>query len=420
VLTLPAALGSRRHLLIALVPLMLGCGAETGLVLEVTGPAGTTSVAAGVTALRLLVAHPSYCDRWVLDETASSSALIDVAKRDLTKSPYQILLRPVHVTDLSQPVYVEVLALGANQQLLGRAAFGQLDWKLGEVRRYTAALNLPSLWSQPDAPKYLASDGCACLPGLRSLGTGSQTGCDLSIPTSVDRLADTAGCELPPGSTKLTVASCDGQTYPNETPGRELPCFRSLTRNGQTSCHVGHRTCQDHDGVAYTDDCQPGAADPTLPSDALCKAYLDAEQDACGDVLKRFTDGITAAGALVQKHCTVHITKPAAGAMPDICGGRTRAPLQVGSGTCVGTMLDNIDQPPFVIGFSRSLTDTAQPLVQLPCPLELQIDRLVVGAVDAVPSSMEVYVTVGDQLVLVRLDVVVGCTLLVPALVCDP
>src|SRR5438445_651142 len=42
-----------------------GCVNETGLMLEVTGPGDRTSVAAGITKLDFVVAHPSWCDPWV-------------------------------------------------------------------------------------------------------------------------------------------------------------------------------------------------------------------------------------------------------------------------------------------------------------------------------------------------------------------
>jgi hypothetical protein len=104
--------------------------------------------------------------------------------------------------------------------------------------------------------------------------------------------------------------------------------------------------------------------------------------------------------------------------MPDVCGGRSRALLTVGAGPCVGTVLENTDQPPLVVGLSRG-TDTAQPLVDGVCPMQLQVDRLAVSSIDQVPPSMDLYLTIGEQLVRVRLDFVIGCNL-VPGLVCDP
>src|SRR5262249_2467110 len=126
--------------------------------------------------------------------------------------------------------------------LLGDASFGALDWAVGEVRRYSAAVELLQR-SGSDAPRYVADDGCVCIPGRRLMGTGSQSGCDLDVITSFDRLQDTKQCELPPGRQGLPRA-CDGQQYPNEEMDRMLPCFAS--HNGV--CRVSARNCHDADG----------------------------------------------------------------------------------------------------------------------------------------------------------------------------
>src|SRR5438876_11250697 len=96
-----------------LVFLAAGCAPETGLIVEVTGPAGdTSSVAAGVAKLDFVVAHPSWCDRWVGVEPAMHTP-VDVSGRDLTKRPFEFRINPSHMTDLGEYVYAAALAYAA-------------------------------------------------------------------------------------------------------------------------------------------------------------------------------------------------------------------------------------------------------------------------------------------------------------------
>ena len=46
------------------------------------------------------------------------------------------------------------------------------------------------------------------------------------------------------------------------------------------------RHCADHNGVAYTEECNVDDTDTMLPADtALCDRYRACEQTACGDVI---------------------------------------------------------------------------------------------------------------------------------------
>ena len=96
-----------------------GCVNETGLMLEVTGPGDRTSVAAGITKLDFVVAHPSWCDRWVGVEPAMHTTE-DVSGRDLTKKPFEFRINPSHTTDLDEYVYAAALAYGSDGGLCAR------------------------------------------------------------------------------------------------------------------------------------------------------------------------------------------------------------------------------------------------------------------------------------------------------------
>ena len=207
----------RRILLFTLA----GCSAKTGMLVEVQGPAGQSSIAAGVATLELVAAHRSWCERWVEDKDASHTR-VDVHARDLHKKPYTFLIEPNHVTDLSEPVEVIVLARDANDRVIGAADFGDHPYRLRHLDEYTARI---ALLQRPEA-SYAASDGCVCLPGAPWMGNGSGAGCDLDVVTSFDRLIDTAGCELPPGARELTSPVCDGQQYDGETVDREHALLR--------------------------------------------------------------------------------------------------------------------------------------------------------------------------------------------------
>ena len=53
-----------RIIVIALA--LAGCKPETGLIVEVQGTlGGGSTTAAGITKLDFVVAHPSWCERWV-------------------------------------------------------------------------------------------------------------------------------------------------------------------------------------------------------------------------------------------------------------------------------------------------------------------------------------------------------------------
>ena len=60
---------------------VVGCN-QTGLLLEVGGPNGTTSTAAGIATLDFVVAHRSWCERWVSDACCATGACCERATRD--------------------------------------------------------------------------------------------------------------------------------------------------------------------------------------------------------------------------------------------------------------------------------------------------------------------------------------------------
>ena len=110
-------------LLLVVVAAVGGCVPDTGQLVEVRGPSGVTSVAAGITTLDFVVAHQSSCGRWV-GVASATHRRVDVKGRDLTKHPYDFLIEPTHQTNLGDLAYVAALAYTADGRLVGEASFG--------------------------------------------------------------------------------------------------------------------------------------------------------------------------------------------------------------------------------------------------------------------------------------------------------
>ncbi|MGZ3443992.1 MAG: hypothetical protein ACXVDD_30945, partial [Polyangia bacterium] len=337
----------------ALLLLALGaaaCTPETGVMVEVRGPAGKTSVEAGITKLDFVVAHPSWCERWVGVAPANHTAR-DVANRDLDKKPYDFLVTPSHTTDLNEQVYIAALAYAADGRLLGEASFDAHALSQGEILKRTAHVFLFGD-SAAGAPQYVSGDGCVCAPGEPWIGTGSGTDCDTRVITSFDRLIDTAGCELTPKGAPLPVPVCDGQTYMNEPTDRDLPCWNN---DAQGACRVATRNCADQNGVAYTNECNVDGTDTLLPTGtALCDRYRTCQQTACGDVIGCVRGMFTQKSAIT---CTLPIDPTSAPDQPirPCSGGSWSATLPTpatGGTTCRAAMLDGVEQPPFHLGLA--------------------------------------------------------------------
>ena len=90
-----------------------GVRAETGLIVEVRGAGGMTSTEAGITKLDFVVAHPSWCERWVRRGAGQSHARDVERARPRRRSRTTSSITPSHTTDLSEQVYVAALAYDA-------------------------------------------------------------------------------------------------------------------------------------------------------------------------------------------------------------------------------------------------------------------------------------------------------------------
>jgi hypothetical protein len=387
---------------LALLLLFGGCGNKTGFLLDVTAH---QSAQKGIAKLELVVAQKSWCGRWVEDKGASHT-VVGVSGRDLATAPYSFLVEPVQATNIHAPVVPLVLARDANGQLLGEAAFGALDWAVGEVRRYTAAVEILQRGSASDGPRYVDDAGCVCLPGQPWMGTGSQSGCDLDVITSFDRLQDTKECELPQGAP--LPRACDGQQYPNETMDRMMPCFASV--NG--TCRVGTRNCHDANGYAYDAECTLADSDPALPDSKLCDAYLACERTACGELVGCFTQGLQP-----EMHsCVLRIAFTNDGVMHPCADGDWATTISTAAAACPATMLDGTEQPPFTLGF-RDASGTAQAVGS--CPLTFAVDKIDASSYDDVPYSFDVRATLADRLIQLHVNVQIGCEGQVPSLICQ-
>jgi len=403
---------------LAAITLLGACKRETGLIVEVQGPLGDgSSVEAGITKLDFVVAHPSWCERWV-GVTPANHTTRDVTGRELSKKPYQFLITPSHTTDLSEQLYVAALAYGADGTLLGEASFDAHPLMQGEVLERTAQIFL-FRDSKPGAPQYVAADGaCVCTPGEPWIGDGSGAGCDTRVVTSFDRLIDTAGCELTPKGAPPPVPVCDGQQFLDEPADRNLPCWNT---DGQGVCRVAGRRCADHNGVAYTEECVVDGTDTMLmQGTALCDRYRTCEQTACGDVIGCVRSMFT---QRANVKCTLPIdptTAPGEAIRPCPNGGSWSAVLpnpMPTSQLCPAAMLDGVDQPPFTLGFAVS-GKTAPQLLASTCPNTLVVDKIDAPYPDAVPNK-EFDIVSGEHLVHVTMTIVRQCTDGQQALVCS-
>jgi hypothetical protein len=389
-----------RALMLALA--LGGCGDKTGLLLDVTAHSGT-SVQRGVAKLELLMAQPSWCDRWVEDKGASHT-VVDVSGRDLTANPYTFLVEPVQATDIKAPVTALVLARDASGQVIGEAAFGQMMWGVGVVQRHRAAVD----FLKRTGPSYVDDAGCACLPGQPWMGNGTQSGCDLNVITSFDRLQDTRQCELPAGAQALPQA-CDGQLYPGEAMERSMPCFAAA--NG--TCRMGTRSCRDAGGFAYDEECVPADTDPALPDSTLCDAYLLCEKNPCGDLVGCFTQALPA-----QMHtCHLRIALTDDGIMHPCADGEWATTLLSTATSCTAALLNGTQQGVFTYGF-RDANGAVQPVAG-ECPLTFAVDKIDASSYDDVPYFFETFGTVQNQLIRLHVNVDIGCLDGVPSLICQ-
>lgn len=376
--------------LTALALVLCACAPKTGILYSVSGPSGKGAIA----ELELIVAHRSYCERWVTDETATGHRY-DVRDRDLAKSPMELLVEPVHRTDLSQPVRAIVLARDTTGSVIGYASFDAHPFRFEKVDEYKASIVTAD-------GSGVAADGCACFAGQPEIGTGTSVGCDPLIPPSFARLQDTAGCELPVGEA-LPVGVCDGQLYPGEAKGRTVPCFASTSGD----CKIGTRTCVDDDGVAYADGCSVDGDAPTLPTSALCDAFSTCAATACADPIP-CTEAATATH--VHAVCALPISPtPMDGSLPPCDGGNWTLSLPAStSGSCVGAMLGGTQIGPYTIGFTVQGQMGAQ-LTSSMCPVKLEVETVAVD--DPAKLSAQTFsFSVGDTIYDIDLEPKVGCS----------
>ena len=378
------------------------CAPKTGLLFEVQGPAGQSTIAAGIAELRLVTAHASYCGRWVTG-TQPSSFTVDVHARDLGANPISILLSPDARTDLSDPVRAIVLALDASGQLLGQASFSPEKFVYEQVSKYAQRITLLGVGMRSDGPRYVADDGCVCIPGQPYIGNSSGTGCDARIPPSLQNLISTAGCELPPGAS-LPIGICDGQLYPGERANRDVPCFSTRSN----SCRIGQRVCNDQNGRGLDRECSPQDPSLSLPSGVLCDAFLACERVACGDPI-----ACLEASALAHKqlHCTLPLSPDPKNGAAQACDGgswSTTVGTTTASASCVSAMLDGTQVGAVTLGWKKDGSDVPQ-LVSASCPPTLIVGSVEVSDPSAAVGSSTFTISIGDQLYDVTLDVTVGC-----------
>jgi hypothetical protein len=388
--------------MLRLLPLALLAGCtETGVLLTVHGDGQPGSIA----TLELFAAPQSYCDRWVRDSSATETTY-SVAGRNLDKSPYKILVKPPHVVDLSQPVYYVVVAFDGQGLLTGSAEFGDQAFEANKVFGRDASID-DLLRPQPTSgpgPQYFggSDEDCLCLPGRRWIGNGRRTSCDLRVVPSQDRVADTAGCDLPPQiDTLLKTPVCDGQTWsaPGDQPMRTTACF---VTDKQGACKMVARQCADQNGVAWGEECNPDdASAQTLPSTALCDAFAACEATPCNDL-----DGCFLRTAPTQTvACTLSVD-PATG-MP--CAGKNWTAALGAQTTAACTTAVIADPPPVVADVKNTATTGCAPVLEVTS----------VGDVGSAPASTEIDAVVGDKVLKIGIHLVKSCAVDAPGLVCQ-
>jgi len=386
---------------VAVALLAAGCGSQTGIILEVAGPDGTTSVMAGVKTLAFVASRETWCERQVEDQTASATR-VDVAGRDLAAQPYSLLVKPARVTDLEQPVRLTALALGDNGRLIGVADFGAHPFELKRVNRFRERIVLTRI----DTP-VVSTDGCLCAPGLPRVGNGSRTGCDLDVVPSRARWADTAGCELGPMSQQLAQPVCDGQDWGDEA-GRALPCVS--TKSG--ACRLADRICRDRDGIGFETSCLPASDAPELPA-ALCDAYCACEANPCGDIQACFR--ARAPRRTEPLRCKLHLRVEQGTAT--ICDGERSAPVSTMMGdSCPVALVDGRHAGPLTLSVGNP-----GDVIANECPPHLIVDELdAAAALAANTTEVRLDLVIGGELVEVRITAARGCDTNVPAFECFP
>jgi hypothetical protein len=160
----------------------------------------------------------------------------------------------------------------------------------------------------------------------------------------------------------------------------------------------------------------PLATDPALPSGALCDAYLGCEQNACGDLIGCFVGAVPAAHNLA---CTMHVQPDVL--MPCVADGKWELklpPTLTATGAaCVASIVEGRIQPPFTVGFKDpDPTVTGTRTRSTLCPPTLVVESI--ASEPALPQTVKLVLTVGDQLINLDLKIVRSCAGVTASLNC--
>ena len=342
-------------------PWLAGCAPATGVHRRGAGAARRRARRrqAGIAKLDFVVAHQSFCERWVGVDAGQRTARATSAAAISTKQAVRV---PHHAVahDRSRRADVRRRAGLRRRRAasLGEASFDAHPFAHGKVLKRQSQIFLFAD-SKPGGPQYVSGDGCVCAPGEPWVGNGSGTDCDTRVITSFDRLIDTAGCELTPKGAPLPVPVCDGQLYMDEPADRALPCWAS---DDQSVCRVDDAPLRRSRTASPTPRSATSTARDTM---------LPADSALCTQLPRLRADGLRRRHRLLARHVhadgepQVHAADRSDDgaecsrfAPAPTARGRAALPTAAtGATACPAAMLDGVEQPPYRARLRRRRQD---------------------------------------------------------------
>ncbi len=284
--------------------LAIGCGSETGIVISVTQD-GSVTEAPDELEFIIGVAEGTNPSLFV-EDAFDVNAPIDVSGRDLSKSPYKLLLRDTRAGGGPSTITVAVLGLKSGQRVAFAGMPGPQSFMSGSVLQYELVLR-----SATDGTDFTStSTGCFTW-GDQQISAPGDLDCDDCDDTTgqgagcaVDECMDVADCQTLKGDAPCGTWACNAGTCELDCPnctdndkdgyGEGTGCAgadcddsdNSVTDTSQRSCYTGPAGTVDK-GVcrAGSEVCSAGQWGPcggeVTPGGEAC----NGQDDDCDDLI---------------------------------------------------------------------------------------------------------------------------------------